>query len=76
MSDHDHTWTIVERIAHAPITDYDHTAVIVLRCDCGLWSVFPPQNYLMTSRAFKRTLSQRYGGTPATSRPWKILEDV
>jgi hypothetical protein len=56
-----HDWAIVERIAHAPITDHDHTAVVVLRCPCGAWSVFPPQNYALTSPAFKRLLADRYG---------------
>lgn len=54
---HTHQFIRFADFLHAPIGEPPaHTHIIVLTCTCGVWDVFPPQNYTLCTGMFRTKL--------------------
>jgi hypothetical protein len=58
--DHAHEFARLMTITHAPVHDDDpigHTSFVVLACACGIATVFPAVNYILTTRLYRDVLA-------------------
>jgi hypothetical protein len=59
--EHDHAWATWMTITHAPIDPDDpvgHTGFTVLACACGVATVFPATNFILTTRTYRDVLAE------------------